>query len=143
MNQLLANVDLADYEYVVVIDDDVNLCDYFLDRFLEIVSMRQYSLSQPARTHSSYIDHFFVSQVHGIESRHTNFVEIGPLFCAHSSCFEVLFPLDEEAPMGWGLDFVWPRLLEGTSKNKIDLPECCHADTIDALKIPNQWGSVA
>lgn len=111
LNQLLSTVNLDDYEYVIVTDDDISLPALFLDTFLAIVKRRGYALSQPARTHSSFIDHYFVAQLLGIESRLTNFVEIGPLFCAHRSCFHLLFPFDEQAPMGWGLDFVWPVLM--------------------------------
>lgn len=112
INQLLKTVDIDDYEYVIVTDDDIGMPDSFLDRFLSVVERRSFSLSQPARTHTSFIDHYFVAQLMGIESRCTNFVEIGPLFCAHRSSFHVLFPLDEHAPMGWGLDFVWPVRME-------------------------------
>lgn len=114
INRLLSiAAPITDYEFIIVVDDDIVLPPAFLDSFLEIVCRRHYALSQPSRSHSSYIDHFFVAQLHGIESRQTNFVEIGPLFCVHQTAFPVLFPLDEAAPMGWGLDFVWPKLLEG------------------------------
>lgn len=108
LNRLLTDATLEDYEYVMILDDDISLPDDFTDRYLKIVGSRGYALSQPARTHNSYIDHYFVSQLLGVESRETNFVEIGPLCTLHRSAYPILLPLNEEPPMGWGLDFVWP-----------------------------------
>jgi hypothetical protein len=111
INQMLSNLSLDDYEYVVVVDDDIGLPVGFVDRYLQIVARRGYALSQPARTHNSYIDHYFVAQLKGVESRQTNFVEIGPMVAIHRSAFPVILPFDEQSPMGWGLDFVWPVIL--------------------------------
>jgi hypothetical protein len=124
LNRLLSDIDLTEYEYVMVLDDDIVLPDGFVDRYLEIKATRGFSLSQPARTHSSYIDHYFVAQLVGIESRQTNFVEIGPLFVVARSAYSLILPLDERPPMGWGLDFVWPVLIErhGLSMGIVD--EC-------------------
>jgi hypothetical protein len=122
LNRLLCDACLSDYEYVMVVDDDIALPNSFIDRYLQIVAERGYALSQPARTHDSYIDHYFVSQLIGIESRQTNFVEIGPLFAVHRSAYSLILPLDERPPMGWGLDFVWPVLIEhhGLSMGIVD-----------------------
>jgi hypothetical protein len=111
LNRITKEVDLPSYEYLFVFDDDVEIPHNFIDRYLHIVRRRRYSLSQPARTHTSYIDHYFVSQLLGIESRRTNFVEIGPVTCIHSSAYYHLLPFDLNAPMGWGLDFCWPIIL--------------------------------
>jgi len=111
INKLLSGCELPDYDYIIVVDDDIVLPVGFLDGFLTVAERRHFAMCQPARTHSSFIDHFFVAQLMGIESRCTNFVEIGPLFCLHKSAFSALIPFDEAAPMGWGLDFVWPVLL--------------------------------
>lgn len=122
LNRLLRDVNLADYEYVMIVDDDIALPAVFVDHYLRIVAQRGFALSQPARTHNSYIDHYFVAQLMGIESRETNFVEIGPLFVVHQSAYSLILPLDERPPMGWGLDFVWPVLIErqGLSMGIVD-----------------------
>lgn len=107
-NQLIAEFDLNRYDYVVVCDDDIDLPDGFLDAYLRITARRGYGLSQPARTHDSYTDHYFVNQLLGIESRQTRFVEIGPVFVLAKAAYAALLPFDEASPMGWGYDFVWP-----------------------------------
>jgi len=111
LNRIIKEIDLPSYEYLFVFDDDIELPPHFVDQYLQIVEKRRYSLSQPARTHASYIDHYFVSQLLGIESRQTRFVEIGPVTCIHKSAYHLLLPFDLRAPMGWGLDFHWPTIL--------------------------------
>lgn len=129
LNRLLAEVDLDDYEYLLVTDDDIEFPSGFLDAYLEIVARHGFHLAQPARTHRSYIDHYFVAQLMGVEARRTRFVEIGPLFSLHRDLFPLLLPFDERAPMGWGLDFVWPKQIEdaGLTLGIVDQTPVTHA----------------
>ncbi|SFH51521.1 hypothetical protein SAMN05216299_11820 [Nitrosospira sp. Nsp14] len=112
LNQLLKQIDLRDFEYLIVSDDDIQLPEGFLDRYLALVLRHDFALAQPARTHDSYIDHRFVEQLDGIDARRTRFVEIGPLFSLHRAAYDYFLPFDEASPMGWGNDFVWPVLAE-------------------------------
>ena len=112
LNQLLKRIELYDFEYVIVCDDDIELPAGFVDRYLAMVCRHDLAVAQPARTHDSYIDHRFVEQLDGIDARRTRFVEIGPLFSLHRSAFDYFLPFDEASPMGWGNDFVWPVLAE-------------------------------
>jgi hypothetical protein len=84
----------------------------FLDSYLRLVREHDFALCQPARTHDSYIDHAFVEQLDGLTARRTRFVEIGPLFSIRRDAMPVLLPFDEQSPMGWGYDFMWPPALE-------------------------------
>jgi len=129
LNELLSDVDLAKYQFVLVTDDDVEIGAGFLDTFLRLQEKYDFSLAQPARTHDSYIDHYFVAQLLGIEARHTRFVEIGPVFSIRRDAFPMLLPFDAEAPMGWGLDFAWPAQLEsaGLRLGIIDATPVRHA----------------
>jgi hypothetical protein len=112
LNQMLRSVELHDFEYIIVSDDDIVLPAGFMDSYLALVSCHNFAVAQPARTHDSYIDHRFVEQLDGINARWTRFVEIGPLFSLHRSAFNYFLPFDEASPMGWGNDFVWPILAE-------------------------------
>lgn len=112
LNRLLSELALDDYRYLMVVDDDIELPQGFLDQFLAIQEARDFTLAQPARTHDSFTDHHFVNQLIGVESRPTRFVEIGPLMSLRRDGYKMLLPFDENAPMGWGLDFVWPLILE-------------------------------
>jgi hypothetical protein len=112
VNEVLRASELAAYEYILVTDDDIELPGGFLDGYLERVGRHELALAQPARTHDSYIDHALVEQLDGLDARWTRFVEIGPLFSVHRTAVPLLLPFDEDSPMGWGYDYVWPVVLE-------------------------------
>src|SRR5690606_7782779 len=80
LNELLADVDLPAYDYVVVLDDDVILPHGFLDALLAVQAEVGFALAQPARSSDSYYDHPIVEQQRGVRARRTKFVEIGPVF---------------------------------------------------------------
>lgn len=110
INRLIENVE--SFDWLLVCDDDVRLPPSFLDRYVAHVDRFGFALSQPARTADSYIDHLIVTQMPGLTGRLTRFVEIGPVFCIHRSAYPLLLPFDERTSMGWGLDLVWPFLLD-------------------------------
>ena len=111
LNGLLAKEDLAEYEYVLIIDDDIVLPDQFVDRFLPLQSCLGFSIAQPARTGNSYLDHPIVEQQWGVAARQTLFVEIGPVVSFRRSIYDLVFPFDLASSMGWGYENVWSYLL--------------------------------
>ena len=117
LNQLLKDYSLPGYEYVLVCDDDIDLPNGFLDRYLRLVKKYELALAQPARTPDSELHHFIVRQLKGLTARRTRFVEIGPLFSIRQDVLPYLLPFDESNPMGWGFDFVWPIILEKAGFN--------------------------
>jgi hypothetical protein len=112
VNGLMAEATLADYDQLIVTDDDISLPPGFVDDYLSVVTRHRFALAQPARSHDSHIDHQFVECRDQLEARWTRFVEIGPLFSIDRRALPLLTPFDEAAYMGWGLDFVWPVRLE-------------------------------
>ncbi len=110
VNRLIAIAPIVDYDYIIVSDDDIELPAAFVERFIGLQEYCGFGLAQPARTTDSEYSHRITLQVEGIRARQTRFVEIGPLFSMHASVFGYLLPFDEEAPMGWGLDYIWPIL---------------------------------
>jgi hypothetical protein len=117
MNKLLAKEKLSQYEYVLLIDDDIVLPHGFLDHFLALQAQCEFSVAQPARTSNSFIDHPIVEQQKGVLARQTLFVEIGPVVSFHKSAYELVFPFDLTSPMGWGYENVWAyRLAQSNLK---------------------------
>ena len=116
LNCLLAKAEIDAFEYLVVCDDDIVMQRGFLDLYLGLQAAYDLSLAQPARTKNSWIDHPITGQVKGSDCRLTRFVEIGPMFSMHRSLFKRLLPLDTAIPMGWGLDFAWPLMVESEKK---------------------------
>lgn len=104
--------DFADFDYVVLCDDDVELPEHFLDKFLSVGVANDFALFQPARTVDSFTDHPIVQVIPGLSARLTRFVEIGPLTCFRRDGASLLLPATVECGMGWGLDFIWPVVLE-------------------------------
>jgi hypothetical protein len=128
LNRLLDTVDLARYAFILVTDDDITLPGGFLDDYLERVVRHDLALAQPARTHASYIDHWLVEQLDGLEARRTRFVEIGPLFSMRRDAARLLTPFSEASPMGWGYDLVWPVVMEeaGLALGIVDATPVAH-----------------
>jgi glycosyltransferase involved in cell wall biosynthesis/uncharacterized coiled-coil protein SlyX len=112
INKLLLPEQLDKYDYIVICDDDITLPQDFLDTFLYLQEKYNFAAAQPSRTHNSYIDHYFVEKMDGLEARHTRFVEIGPLLSLRHDLLPHILPLDERTPMGWGFDFVLPVIAE-------------------------------
>jgi hypothetical protein len=128
LNRLAASVPLAEYDYLVSIDDDIVLPHGFLDAFIELQQTLGFALAQPARTSDSYLDHPIVEQQRGVAARQTQFVEIGPVFSMHRSVFDLLLPFDLTSSMGWGYENVWSYLLRerGLKMGIIDAVPVCH-----------------
>ena len=129
LNRLLALHRLADFDYVILADDDIFVQRGFLDALIACQEFYGLALAQPARTRNSYVDHAITRQVPGTAARRTNYVEIGPLVCIQSRMVPIVLPLDEASPMGWGLDYVWPFLANqrGFSIGVIDAAPVDHS----------------
>ncbi|SEQ02876.1 Glycosyl transferase family 2 [Faunimonas pinastri] len=104
--------DAADFDWVLLTDDDVELPPDFLDRLIEHAERFDLAFSQPARTPDSYLEHHIVRVNPGLSARRTRFVEIGPVNLMRRDVVPLLLPFRDDIGMGWGLDFVWPQLLE-------------------------------
>ena len=129
LNRLLAEEDLASYDFVLTTDDDIVLPDGFLDLFLGIQAGVGFDLAQPARTPGSYVDLPIVLQQRGVLARRTRFVEIGPLVSFGREIYDLVFPFDETNPMGWGFENVWSHLLRerGRSQGIVDAVPVDHS----------------
>lgn len=129
LNTLVDGLDLSAYRYILLFDDDIILPDDFLANFISRQESYDFALAQPARTHDSYIDHRIVEQVDEVDARRTRFVEIGPVVSIRYDAVSHLMPFDTECGMGWGLDFVWPVIIEasGLKMGIIDATPIRHA----------------
>ena len=97
------------HDWLLVIDDDVELPRGFLDRFLFLCERFSLVLAQPAhRLHSHAA--WPVTRRRALSIvRETGFVEIGPVTAFARATFPVLLPFPE-LRMGWGLDAHWAAL---------------------------------
>jgi len=114
VNRALADIDIASFDYVLVVDDDIYLPRDFLPSFLAYQEAFDFALAQPARTWLSHFDHAIALRRPWLLARRTRFVECGPLISFRRDAAAVLLPFAHPQQL-WGLDFVWPVAIERRS----------------------------
>jgi hypothetical protein len=98
-----------DYDWLLVIDDDVALPAGFLDQFLFLAERFELSIAQPAHRAYSHAAWRVTRRRRASVVRETAFVEIGPVVAFHRRTFETLLPFPP-LKAGWGLDAHWSAL---------------------------------
>ncbi|HEY0517181.1 MAG TPA: glycosyltransferase family 2 protein [Solirubrobacteraceae bacterium] len=109
LNRLLREHPAADHDWLLLIDDDVELPRGFLDVLLFLAERFQLTLAQPAHVQDSHAAWAVTRRRRGSAVRETSFVEIGPVTLFSRGAFDVLLPFPE-LRMGWGLDLHWAAL---------------------------------
>ncbi|MGI8557451.1 MAG: glycosyltransferase family 2 protein [Solirubrobacteraceae bacterium] len=101
--------ELAAWDWLLVLDDDVELPRGFLDRFLVLAERFELQLAQPAHRRRSHAAWRLTRRRAASLARQTRFVEIGPVTALHRSTWPALLPFPP-LRMGWGLDAHWSAL---------------------------------
>ncbi len=109
LNRLLAEHPPQGHDWLLVVDDDVELPRGFLDRFVFLCERFSLALAQPAHRLRSHAAWPQTRRHPGSVVRETRFVEIGPVTAFASETFATLLPFPE-LRMGWGLDAHWAAL---------------------------------
>jgi GT2 family glycosyltransferase len=109
LNRLLAEHRADGRDWLLVLDDDVELPRGFLDRFLFLCERFSLQLAQPAHCLDSHAAWPLTRRHPRSVLRETRFVEIGPVTAFARATFPVLLPFPE-LRMGWGLDAHWAAL---------------------------------
>ncbi len=102
----LAAQDLGDFDYIAVIDHDVQLSVSAINRLLAIARQHKLDLFQPSLSPDSFISHPHVVQRVGSFMRDTSFVEIMATFFS-APAFNFVKETFIESLSGWGLDLIW------------------------------------
>ncbi len=101
---------LASYDFVGFACDDLIADRDAWSALFEICASYQLDLAQPAIT--GPVSHEITKPVEGCVLRYTSFVEImSPVFSRRA--LETVKSSFAESVSGWGLDFLWPKLLGG------------------------------
>jgi hypothetical protein len=101
---------MADYDYIWLPDDDLETSQDQINQLFEIMRARQLQVAQPALTWNSFFGHLTTLQNPKFELRYTNYVEVmAPCFSA--AVLKRAVPLFNQNLSGWGLDFIWPKLV--------------------------------
>jgi len=109
LNRLLAAHPADDRDWLLMVDDDVELPRGFLDRFLFLCERFSLQLAQPAHRLSSHAAWQVTRRRALSVARETCFVEIGPVTALARVTFPAMLPFPE-LRMGWGLDVHWAAL---------------------------------
>jgi len=109
VNRLLAAHPADGHDWLLIVDDDIELPRGFLDRLLFLCERFSLDLAQPAHRHNSHAAWELTRRHLNSVVRETSFVEIGPVTAFARSTFSTLLPFPE-LRMGWGLDAHWAAL---------------------------------
>lgn len=109
---------LEGYEAFWFPDDDLDADTNTLNRMFALFHGLQLKLAQPALTRDSYFswEHLLVQPRYLM--RQVGFVEVmAPLFTQAS--LRTCLPSLRSSKSGWGLDWVWPKLLGGAADGRV------------------------
>jgi hypothetical protein len=106
INDAIAGHELTKYNWLLVIDDDIDLPNDFIDLLLYFSYTYNLKLAQPAHRFRSYASYKITERHWGSQARRTGFVEIGPVTLLHRDTFAYLIPFPS-VRWAWGLDFFW------------------------------------
>lgn len=109
---------ISRYSAVWLPDDDLLTNAHDINKMFAFMQAFDLSLAQPALSLDSYFSHSSLLQQTNSVLRFTNFVEVmAPIFSAEA--LKQLRNTFGESPSGWGLDNLWPLLLDNSNKRKI------------------------
>jgi hypothetical protein len=123
----------ADADWLLVVDDDVELPPRFLDRFLAAAEQLRLDIAQPAQTLASHAAWRVVRRRPFALARETRFVEIGPVTAFRREVARALLPFPP-LRYGWGLDLHWAALADEHGWRR---------GVIDALPVRHERAPVA
>ncbi len=105
----LADVDLSEVDWLIVVDDDVAFPKHFLDRFIYVCEAAALKIAQPAHRFRSFTTWAITQRVWNSLAHLTHFVECGPLTAFHRDVFDRVLPFPETR-WAWGVDVVWAEI---------------------------------
>ena len=106
INPAIANVALNQFDWFIVVDDDIELPEHFLDEFLYVSEKKNLVLSQPAHKVNSHKTWSITRRTWANLVRTTHYVETGPVTAFHKTLFADVVPFPESR-YGWGMDYLW------------------------------------
>jgi len=128
------------YDAVCFIADDIYTNACTISKMFDLFSAHDLWLAQPALTRDSFFSHYITLENPLYILRYTNFVEIMvPIFSSYAlkMCWETF----GKVKSGWGLDFLWPILLDNPT-NKISVLDSVSVKHTRPVKKGNLYKSL-
>ena len=127
LNRLAESARPLAADWILLLDDDVDLPRKFLDRMVCVAERLGFDLAQPALSRASH-GAWNVNRRRATMARQTRFVEIGPAVLLSRRAWRELTPFPE-AGMGWGLCLHWAAIARS---------EGWKVGVVDAVPIRNE-----
>jgi hypothetical protein len=116
INAALEGIDVAQYDWLVVTDDDITTPDGLLDQCLHLAAKGDLKIFQPAHCFNSYTTFKLTHRHWNRLARVTHFVESGPLTGFHRDMVAKLLPFPSMR-WAWGLDVYWSEIARAEGWN--------------------------
>jgi hypothetical protein len=126
------------YDYIWLPDDDIRATPATIDQLFESAHLAGLDLFAPALTETSYYAHFDTMHNGRFHGRRVGFVEIMCPGFSRSALERLLFTLElSQTGWGWGLDSVWPKLLNYENVGILDGVPVTHTRPVGAMRDPD------
>jgi hypothetical protein len=106
INLALKDIDVGQFDWLVVFDDDVALSDNFMDRFIWLCEATDLKMAMPAHKFNSFVGYILTYRKLGSLVRQTNYVECGPVTAFHRDFLPMIYPF-ADVKWAWGMDVAW------------------------------------
>jgi hypothetical protein len=124
-----------EYDYIWLPDDDLQATSQTIDRLFDAARLAGLDLFAPALSEASYFAHFDTMHNSRFHGRWVGFVEIMCPAFSRSALERLLFTLGlTETGWGWGLDSVWPKLLDYRNVGVLDALAVAHTRPVGAMR---------
>jgi hypothetical protein len=124
-----------DYDLVWMPDDDIDADHATISRMFEVAGAMGLDLFAPALHRSSYYAHFNTMENPRFHGRWVGFVEIMMPGFSRAGLERLLPTFDmTQTGWGWGLDSLWPKLLDYQSVGIIDATPVIHTRPVGQMR---------
>ncbi len=127
-----------DYDYIWLPDDDIAASQDAINMMFDVAAAVGLDLFAPALDEASYYAHFTTMRNSSFFGRWVGFVEIMIPGFSRTALEKVLPTLEQTATgWGWGLDSVWPKLLDYENVGIIDGVTVTHTRPVGVMRDPD------
>ena len=126
-----------EYDHVWMPDDDIHADQATISAMFAAAGAAGLDLFAPALHEDSYYAHYSTMVNRRLHGRRTGFVEIMVPGFSSAALEALLWTLDlTETGWGWGLDSLWPKLLDHRNVGILDATPVLHTRPVGRLRDP-------
>ena len=127
-----------DYDYIWLPDDDLSTDGATINALFDLSKTFETKISAPALSEDSFFCHPTTMRNRNFFSRAVNFVEI-MMPCLRCDMLELVLPTigETRSGYGWGLDFLWPHMIQYQDIAIFDCLTIRHTRPVGAVRDPD------